>query len=181
MKFLEDDSILLRAVEPADADIMFSFESDSEQWRENGMAAPFSRHNLLHYAETYDADPIRAGQLRLVIQYKEPLVDGSTRPTAILGLVDLYDISPLNRTAFIGIYIHPDWRRMGAASRALALIEAYARQLLNLRVLAAKVSSENIPSQYLFAENGYEKAGELRDWLLSGPWSYPLLIFTKHL
>lgn len=181
MKFLEDDSILLRAVEPDDADVMFAFESDSEQWRDNGMYAPFSRHNLRNYAENYDADPIRAGQLRLVIQYKKQPADGSTRPGPVVGLVDLFDISAVNRTAFVGIYVCPDLRRMGVASRALALIEEYSRQLLNLRMLAAKVSGGNLPSQYLFAEAGYEKAGELRDWILSGGVSCPLLIFLKRL
>lgn len=105
MTFLEDNILRLRAVEPDDADMMWEVESDSGQWIENGMSAPYSRKNLKDYAETYDADPIRAGQLRLVIERK---MNGGNET---VGLIDLYDISSLWRTAYVGIYILEKNRR----------------------------------------------------------------------
>ena len=171
MKFLESDKIRLRAVEPADAGMMWEVENDSSQWLENGMAAPFSRRNLEVYADSYDADPIRAGQIRFVCE-----TIGTRRPA---GLADLYDISAVNRTAFAGIYILPPFRRKGHASEALALMENYARLLLNLRVLAAKVAGSNHESISLFEHAGYTLRGELPGWLMSGGETTPLCIFTK--
>lgn len=173
MKFLEDDKIKLRAVEPEDSDNMLEIECDSRQWRENGMMAPYSRHNLRSYAENYDADPIRSGQLRLIIEEKET--------EDLLGLIDLYDISCINRTAFVGIYIIDKYRRNGHAVRALKLVENYASQLLNLRILGVKVSSRNHASRLLFEKTGYSQVGNLPDWLLSGHECYNLHVYIKKL
>lgn len=177
MLFLTDEILRLRAVEPSDAELMWEFESDSSQWRDNGMMAPFSRKNLREYAEGYDPDPIRCGQLRLIIESTE------TQDAAgnILGIIDLFDISATNRTAFVGIYVKPDSRCKSIASRSLALIERYASQLLNLRILAAKVSERNMASRTLFEKNGYTLSGELRNWLLSGKSEFNLILYSKKL
>lgn len=173
MRFLEDDILRLRAVEPEDADMMWRVETDSRQWQDNGMSAPFSRHNLREYAENYDADPIRAGQLRLVIEDKN-----EGKP---VGLIDLYDISASNRTAFIGVYVTEDYRRKGYARKALDLTGIYAGTLLNLRILGAKVSSANRVSRHLFEKAGYSLSGELPGWLLNGKEQNSLLIYTRRL
>lgn len=173
MKLLSDDFISLRAVEPEDGDDMWEVESDSRQWIENGMMAPFSRHNLRKYAEEYDADPIRAGQLRLVI-------DG-TAENNFIGLIDLYEISAISRTGYVGIYIKEPFRRKGYGSHALKLMEKYASLLLNLREVGAKVAAHNKPSRGLFENSGYILSGELPGWLLSGNTEDSLMIYTKRL
>lgn len=171
--FLEDDSIRLRAVEPDDGYFMWAVETDSTQWIENGMSAPFSRHNLEEYARGYDADPIRCGQLRLIIEKKE------RENFESVGIIDLYDISPIGRTAFVGIYVCPDRRGRSLGKRALILIERYSSQLLNLRMLGAKISDNNIASRRLFESAGYNQTGMLPSWILSGEKSSDLLIFAK--
>ena len=178
MTYLKDDTLHLRAVEPGDADCMWEFENDSTQWRDNGMMAPYSHKNLKEYAENYDADPIHSGQLRLIV---EKLTDEAESKAEIIGIVDLYDISATNRTAFIGIYIKPERRNVGYAQRALGLIEKYSHQLLNLRILAAKISERNSESLQLFKKCGYEECGELRHWILCGKNDFSLLLYTKML
>lgn len=175
MRFLEDDIIRLRAVEPADAEFMWNVETDSDQWRENGMSAPYSQANLLDYARNYDADPIRAGQIRLVCELKDTLANGRC------GLVDLFDLSALWRTAFTGIYVIPDMRCKGIGARALALLEDYSARLLNLRILAAKISERNAPSLRLFEKSGYTLQGILKDWLLSGDKAFSMHLYAKQL
>lgn len=179
MRFLEDDLLRLRAVEPEDAEMMWSVESDSSQWRENGMMAPYSQRNLREYAESYDADPIRAGQLRLVAEFKDPAA--SDRRERFTGLADLFDISPVGRTAFVGIYVREACRGKGYATRMLGMLEQYSLLLLNLRILAGKVSETNASSRRMFERAGYTLQGELKDWLLNGPDTHSLLIYTKQL
>lgn len=173
MKFLEDELIRLRAVEPNDAEILWEIETDSNQWRDNGMMAPYSRHNLKEYAMHYDADPIRSGQIRLMIELNEN--------KDLCGVIDLYDISALGRTAFIAVYVKDEHRRKQIGSHAVNLMERYARYLLNLRVLCAKVSDRNMTSAELFQKLGYVKCGELPEWLYNAGETSALLVFCKKL
>jgi len=168
---LENAHIKIRAVEPDDAETMWIAETDSEQWIINGMAAPFSRQNLIDYALTYDADPFRAGQIRLIIEKKD---NGS-----IIGIIDLYDISALHRHAFAGIYIMPAMRLKGYAEMALNLIEEYAYRLLNLRQIGAKIMTGNNASTRLFKKCGYVLRGEIPAWFHSGNEFKDLMLFSK--
>lgn len=170
---LRNGALSLRPVEPEDALAMWEMESDPTQWIQNGMMAPFSLRNLREYALQYRADPFAEGQLRLM------LVDKNVAEP--VGIVDLYDISASNRTAWVGIYIRPAFRGNGLGKKALQMLEDYCRRLLNLRILAAKIASENAASQRLFAKAGYTECGRLRDWLVSADRSQDILIFQKHL
>lgn len=170
---LRNGALRLRPVEPEDALAMWEMESDPTQWIQNGMMAPFSLRNLREYALQYRADPFAEGQLRLM------LVDKNVAEP--VGIVDLYDISASNRTAWVGIYIRPAFRGNGLGKKALQMLEDYCRRLLNLRILAAKIASENAASQRLFAKAGYTECGRLRDWLVSADRSQDILIFQKHL
>lgn len=170
---LRNGVLRLRPVEPEDALAMWEMESDPTQWIQNGMMAPFSLRNLREYALQYRADPFAEGQLRLM------LVDKNVAEP--VGIVDLYDISASNRTAWVGIYIRPAFRGNGLGKKALQMLEDYCRRLLNLRILAAKIASENAASQRLFAKAGYTECGRLRDWLVSADRSQDILIFQKHL
>lgn len=170
---LRNGALSLRPVEPEDALAMWEMESDPTQWIQNGMMAPYSLRNLKEYALQYRADPFAEGQLRLM------LVDKNVAEP--VGIVDLYDISASNRTAWVGIYIRPAFRGNGLGKKALQMLEDYCRRLLNLRILAAKIASENAASQRLFAKAGYTECGRLRDWLVSADRSQDILIFQKHL
>lgn len=170
---LRNGALSLRPVEPEDALAMWEMESDPTQWIQNGMMAPYSLRNLKEYALQYRADPFAEGQLRLM------LVDKNVAEP--VGIVDLYDISAPNRTAWVGIYIRPAFRGNGLGKKALQMLEDYCRRLLNLRILAAKIASENAASQRLFAKAGYTECGRLRDWLVSADRSQDILIFQKHL
>lgn len=170
---LENSRLRLRAVEPADSRIMWDIERDSSQWIENGMSAPLSYHSLKEYAERYDADPFNAGQLRLIAETSDS--------GEYVGIIDLYDISATNRTAFIGIYIIGRYRNRGMGSEAIALIEEYSFRVLNLRQLAAKIVSSNHASRRLFERCGFKLRGVMPEWILSGNTTFDLALFSKQI
>lgn len=171
--FLKDDILLLRAVNPEDADIMWEVETDSTQWIQNCMAAPMSRTMLMEYALSYSADPFREGQLRLIIERR---VDNET-----LGIVDLYEISAIHRRAFIGIYVIPKFRQMGFGEKTLKLIEKFAFSILNLNQLGAKIVIDNKESINLFKKLNFSECGCMPDWIQTGnKWS-DLLLFSKRI
>lgn len=170
-RFLANERIKLRPVEPEDAEFMWNVESDSLQWVQNSLVAPFSRENLLHYARNYEADPYLAEQLRLIIE------EDSKR----IGIADLYELSPQHHTSFVGIYILPEHRRTGAALETLGLLEKYALNILNLRQLGAKIVDGNDVSMHLFLKAGYEWSGTLKNWIQSGSSFYSLHLLQKEL
>lgn len=172
-RFLENDLIRLRAVNPDDVSVMWEVESDSTQWLQNCMAAPLSSQNITDYALSYDADPFSAKQLRLIIELKE------NQETA--GIIDLYDISAQNRTAFIGIYLIPRFRKLGLGTISLKILEKYAFYILNLSQLGVKIVYNNKDSINLFKNCGYNNTGTLPNWILSGNERLDLYLFSKNL
>lgn len=171
-RFLTNQYITLRPVEIEDADFIWEVEGDSLQWIENSMMAPFSKENILQFALNYEADPFKAGQLRLIITNKE---------NERLGIIDLFNISPQHRTAKIGIYIIPHYRSSGYASMAIPLLEEFSSSILNLRCLCAEVIEGNDKSISLFKKSGYSQAGILKDWIMSGNKTFSLFIFQKNI
>ena len=175
MNFSERN-IRLRAVEPCDADFMYEIENDASAWRYSDTVAPLSRRILRQYALDYDADPFSARQLRLIVSVCR---DDSWIPA---GLVDLYEIDPVHRRAFVGIYILRDFRNMGVAGTALVILEKYASEVLNLRLLAAKVESDNHISLTLFERCGFSKVATLPEWFIhKDDSSSDMIIMTKRL
>ena len=168
------DFVKLRAVEPIDADMMYEVENDSQCWRYGEIIAPLSRRIIREYALNYDANPFSARQLRLIITC---LSEGCQRQA---GVVDLYEIDPIHRRAFVGIYILPLFRERGIAHAALRLLEDYAAQTLCLRKLAARIESINTPSIRLFEKAAFVKSATLSDWfsLTDGGFS-DMLVYTK--
>lgn len=148
-------SIILRAPEPSDLDCLYIWENTPEIRRHGCMHAPLSRHQLWEYIQTYDANPLRSGQLRL-------MVIAGDRP---VGAVDLYDVDPCNRNALVGIMIAPEFQRRGYGQMALDLLSDYCRADLGLNQLAAVVSGENIASVALFQSAGFTECGCFRNWL----------------
>ncbi len=168
---LNDGLIELRAVEPADVDILFLWENDEESWHYGSNRAPLSRHQLWNYATGYDADPVKAGEVRFVI------TDAITGEA--VGCVDLTDIDVLNSRAQCGIYIGKAYRGMGFGSNALRSICEYAGATLSLHQLWAVIGRENICSTAIFEKCGFKSCGCLRSWIKKRTSFEDALIYQK--
>lgn len=155
---LTGEKIRLRAVEPSDALMMYEVENDPDVWFYSSRVAPLSMHALSRYACNTDSDPFRERQLRLVVE----LTDETP-----CGLLDLYEINPIDRTAMAGIVILSQFRNKGLASEAIALLQTYAAKILHLRALAARIPVTNTASIRLFHSAGYRQVGLIPDWLIS--------------
>ena len=147
--------IKLRALEPEDAVMMFEAEDDEAAWRYSDYLAPMSLEMLRQYALTYDADPIRSGQLRLVIEVNAKAA----------GLLDIFDICPRHLRADSGIYLLPAYRGKGLGVRALELVKVYCRNRLGLHQLSASVARHNISALNCYKKAGFKVTGIRPDWL----------------
>ncbi|MEJ2584963.1 MAG: GNAT family N-acetyltransferase [Robiginitalea sp.] len=157
MKLLKGEHIHLRALEPRDLEFLYALENDPGIWEVSGTLTPYSRKVLRDYLETSHRDIYEVKQLRLAI---------CACPETPVGLIDLYDFDPKNLRAGLGIVIsEPADRDRGYGAEAIALMTAYAFEVLGLHQLYASVGEKNVRSRHLFEKLGFVRSGVRRQWL----------------
>ncbi|MBR1732511.1 MAG: GNAT family N-acetyltransferase [Alloprevotella sp.] len=162
--------ITLRAIEPEDLGLLYSIENDPEVWCVGTPSGPYSRYALKQYIAAQPATVFGAGSLRLAI-----CADGRA-----VGSLDLLDVSPTDRRAEVGIALLAAERGKGYARAALEQLEEYARDILNLRMLFAKVSaSANPAARQLFLGCGYVDVATLPAWHYRAGQYEDLLVLQK--
>lgn len=162
---LEDSLIKLRAPEPCDVDLLYSWENNMEIWKVSNTVTPFSKHILMQYLQTAHLDIWETKQLRLIIEAKTQ----SSLMLVPIGMVDLFDFDPFHQRAGIGILIaNKKHRQKGYATHAIDLISQYAFKTLQLHQLYCNVASNNAVSLKLFLNAGFNKVGVKKEWLKHG-------------
>ena len=129
----------LRKLEPYDLPFLYQWENDAAMWVDADTHNPLSQQDLRDYIESTTGDIYKDGQLRLIIEH-----EGVT-----MGCMDLFDFDPRNRKAAIGMYIAPEYRHQGIGAKALVLLEQYAFEYLQLRMLYAIIATTNEPCSRL--------------------------------
>ena len=159
--YLENNKIILRALEPEDLDALYKWENDSSLWNYGSTLTPYSKFALRNYlSESTQQDIFNSRQLRLMIVEK---ASGKS-----IGTVDLYEFDPMNLRAGIGILIDSDYRNKGFGNNALQLMKEYAFRFLLLKQLYAHVPKTNESSYRLFKKAGYKESGLLQSWIKTG-------------
>ena len=130
----------LRKLEPYDLPFLYQWENDAAMWVDADTHNPLSQQDLRDYIESTTGDIYKDGQLRLIIEH-----EGVT-----MGCMDLFDFDPRNRKAAIGMYIAPEYRHRGIGAKALVLLEQYAFEYLQLRMLYAIIATTNEPCSRLY-------------------------------
>lgn len=165
---IRGNSVVLRALEPQDVDLMMIYENDTEVWPVSGTLTPYSRYTLELYYKNALLDIYTSKQLRLAIE----LISETTARNSTIGFVDLFDFDIQQRRAGVGILIgDKTQRRKGYATEAIALLARYAFDVLNLHQLYCHIDKGNDGSLRLFTKLGYKECGNLCDWILyNGTW-----------
>ena len=154
---LQEQDILLRAVEPGDIDFMYLAENDSQAWSASATVAPMSRYMIQQYIDMYRADIYQDRQLRLIA------IDATTGTR--IGIADLYDFDPRNSRAGVGIYIAPNLRKQGFGGKMLTTLCRYAQEFLGIEMLYALIGTNNPASLHTFARCGFDETATLTHWL----------------
>jgi len=156
-EILESAKIRLRALEPDDVDLLYSWENDNSNWKVSNTLSPFSRYIIAKYLKTSHRDIYEAKELRLIIVSKH-----DERP---VGTIDLFDFDPFHNRAGIGILIAcEEDRKKGMASETLKLIIRYVFKTLGLHQLYCNISADNEASLSLFRKFGFEISGLKKEW-----------------
>lgn len=155
---LQAKSIVLRALEPEDLDLLMQWENDPSLWHLSGTIAPYSRYQLKQYVAEGQANIYQAGQLRLMVENRAD--------QQAVGTIDLFDFDAHNRRAGVGILIaKAENRQKGYAKAALDLLIPYAFETLDLHQLYCNILVDNQASIQLFEQAGFVQCGLKKDWI----------------
>lgn len=158
--YLKDNLVCLRAMEPGDIDLLYTWENSEDLWTVSETISPFSKHILAVYIQNSDKDIYETKQLRLMID----TLQGET-----VGAIDLFDFDPLNLRVGIGILIFSaENRSQGYATAALNLMIDYCFGKLGLHQIYANILSGNEISMKLFTKAGFVFAGTRKEWVREG-------------
>jgi len=150
--------ISLRALEPEDLELLYSWENNVSYWIVSNTVVPFSKYILKRYLEDSHKDIYETGQLRLMI-------DNISDHTAI-GTIDIFDFDPFHKRAGIGILIaNEEYRRKGYATMALKCLIDYCFGTLLLHQLYCSILANNIESMDLFKKAGFSQSGIKKEWI----------------
>lgn len=157
---LSSSHLQLRAPELSDLDYLFHVENDTREWIVSACKVPYSRFQLQQYIETNQHDIYADKQIRLMLEHASS--------KQLVGIVDLFDFSPADHRAELGIVIDRDCRGKGYGRMALAMLCDYAEHVLDLHQLYAYVHDDNSVARRLFASSGFAHTATLPDWVYSG-------------
>jgi diamine N-acetyltransferase len=150
--------INLRAVEPEDLELLYTWENDNRYWIISNTVSPFSKYTLKRYIENSHKNIYVTGQLRLMIDH---IKSGTT-----IGTIDIFDFDPFHKRAGLGILIADEsFRRKGYASMAIACLIDYCFSTLQLHQLFCNILSNNRESMELFRKHGFIEIGVKKDWI----------------
>ncbi len=168
---LENDILQLRALEPEDLQMLYDWENNSEWWEQGNTLNPYSKYILREYIVGSDKTIYETRQLRLMITVKET---GET-----VGMIDLYDYEPHHHRAGVGILIDKQFQQKHYATQAFEIFLPYCYNFLGIHSVFAHVMPDNKPSQALFEKLGFNKNGELKDWIRRDNEYVDVMVYQK--
>lgn len=150
---------MLRAMEPEDLDMIYLIENDQDIWNVSNTNMPYSRFALHEYMANATGDIYTDKQVRLII---------TNENQDFVGIIDLCNYNPQHQRAEVGIVIQKKYRDLGYGQAAMYEMMDYAHTVLHIHQLYALVSTDNTYCIKLLQRVGFEKDGELKDWLFNG-------------
>jgi diamine N-acetyltransferase len=150
--------VRLRALEPEDLELLYSWENDNDYWIISNTVSPFSKYTLKRYIENSHRNVYETGQQRLMIEY---IPEKKT-----IGTIDIFDFDSFHKRAGIGILIaNKEYRRKGIATMALTGLIDYCFKTLLVHQLYCNILESNCESIELFRKVGFVEIGKKKDWI----------------
>lgn len=153
-------NISLRAPEPYDVDLLYTWENDTSIWHLSNTVAPFSRFAIEQYVMNAHQDIYEAKQLRMMIDLHTP-----GEATQTIGTIDLFEFDPAHSRAGVGLLITSPERGKGYGQEALQLMIKYAFNTLSLYQLYCYITVNNEASLHLFKKFGFVISGTIMKWI----------------
>ncbi|OIP82404.1 MAG: GNAT family N-acetyltransferase [Porphyromonadaceae bacterium CG2_30_38_12] len=168
---LENEILLLRAVEPEDLELLYVWENIPNLWHVGNTRQPYSRFAIKQYIEQADSTIFDSGQLRLMIVLKVSDV--------AIGTVDLFDFDVYHSRLALGLFIDANFQGKGYATQTLRLVEDYVFHFLKINQLYCHIAADNLASRAMFEKERYEMHGTLKNWINTPSGFRDILVFQR--
>ena len=168
--FLESKKIKLRAVEPEDLELLYTWENMSAFWEAGNTRQPYSKFALKEYISNTHVDIYESNQLRLMI------VDKNTDNT--VGTVDLFDFDIHHSRIALGLFVAPEYQGNGYAKSALQLVEDYVFEFLKINQLYCHISANNEASIKMFRKENFIEV-TLKNWIKTKSGFDDIVVFQQ--
>ena len=156
-EIIADKDILLRFVEPKDAEPIFNTIDNERNYLKEWLPFVEETHDIA-YTETFIENTIapHSHDLTFTISYKDQFV----------GIIGLKDIDMGNRKTEIGYWLSEKFQHKGIVTRSCKALIEFAFNDMNLHRIQLKAATENYKSQAVaqrlgFTLEGIERDGEL--------------------
>lgn len=169
--FLKGKYVSIRALEPSDAQLLYTWENNRSLWSVSFTQLPFSKFILDEFVNMAHHDLYTNKQTRFII-----LNTNSHEP---IGIIDLFDFEPQHARIGLGIFIHESFRRNGFALETIQLIKSYCFETLLLKQVYVHISESNTASIDLFEKCGFQKSGLKKSWHKTGLNTYENVWFMQ--
>ena len=156
---LKNNLVELRALEITDLETIYHWENNTKLWKVGDTLTPYAKYQIEKFIELSTEDIYTTKQLRLMIDYKD------SQSIKTVGCIDLFDLDVKNEKAALGIMIEKAYRNRKIATNALSLFIEYCFKHLHLHQVYCHIPASNQASIKLFSQVGFEKNGELKDWI----------------
>ena len=154
MNYWQGTRIRLRAIEPADAEIIYQWNQNSERARNLDFVwPPSSRASVDAWTHAQSLKHMENDQFRWIIE---------TLQSIPVGSIDTHSCNPRYGTFGYGIDIAPEHRRKGYACEAIRLVLRYYFEELRYQKVTVPVHSYNTASIYLHEKLGFKLEGTHR-------------------
>lgn len=147
--FLQEEDIVLRAIEMEDWEILKSLINSPEvESSVVGWSKPVSTHEQQQWINHLSQDK----NIRYMISYKSETV----------GMACISSVDHKNSVANLNIKLLPEKRKLGIGAKVISLMCQYCFNELNIECITANILENNVGSRKLFTKCGFTQEGVLR-------------------
>lgn len=169
MNLWQGAHVRLRAIEPADAEIHYLWNQESEMARGvDRVWPPSSRESQRRWAEEASVRKGESDELNLIIE----TLDGEH-----VGIINSHDCDRRTGCFAYGIAVRPEHQRQGYASEAIVLLLRYFFAELRYQKCTVDVFSFNEASIRLHERLGFQREGRIRRNQFTGGRYHDTLLF----
>jgi RimJ/RimL family protein N-acetyltransferase len=151
----------LRAVEPADYDLLWKWMNNPEVMLYWGR--PGNTESRAQVAAREETESARGNSRKYIIEAH----DGGP-----VGQIDYYDLDWQSRSAWVSVMIaEQEYWGGGYGTDAMRTILKYLFEEMGLHRVVLTVHETNTRAQRSYEKNGFQREGTLRDWaFFNGQW-----------
>ncbi|MGE7023021.1 GNAT family N-acetyltransferase [Solibacillus cecembensis] len=168
---LQTERLNLREIELEDAADIYNVFSNDEVTKYYGMKTFDTIEQAEKLIEAFAISFQEKRGIRWGIEIKGK--------AGLIGTIGFNLWSPAHRRAEVGYEVHPDFWRTGYTSEALKKIVEYGLQEMKLTRIGAVVFLENEASNQLLLNQGFEKEGQLKNYMYQNNKAHDVTMYSK--